>query len=186
MRKLSGFFLGMVLLSCNPYEQYSNTHYYIQAEMDPDSAWLAANVQIVFVARQEYHDSLCFDLNPGVEIHSLTAQELEHYRFGEYQPGKLVLFIEDPVYPNEQLQIAMSYSGRLYPEGISHLDSGIIWYPVNEDTSPCTYQAKFALPGKWKISHPETGLGKHGKWLLQSIEPKQSFDIRFSVVQRNR
>ncbi|HEC41958.1 MAG TPA: hypothetical protein ENI20_03940 [Bacteroides sp.] len=175
----------MVLVSCNPYDQYLNTHYYIQAEVVPDSAWLSANVQIVFVAGQEYRDSICFDLNPGVEIHSLAAQELEHYRFGEYQSGRLVLYIEDPVHPNDDLNISLSYSGRLSPGGISRLDSNLMWFPVNNDTRPFTYHAKVALPGKWGISHPRTSRGEHGKWLLQSLEPQQSFDISLTPLGSN-
>lgn len=153
--------------------------------MVPDSAWLSANVQMVFVARQEYNDSICFDLNPGVDIHSLTAESLEHYLFGEYQSGKLVLYLEDPVLPNKQLHIALSYSGSLSPDGISRLDSNLAWYPANANTRPCTYHAKFALPGTWQISHPEAGIGAHGKWLLQSPEPKRSLDIVFSATPGN-
>ncbi len=181
MNKLSGILLGIVLFSCNPHEQNILTHYYIQAEMVPDSAYLSANVQIVFIARQEYKDSICFDLNPGVKIHSLTAQKLEHYLFGEYQNGKLVLYIAEPVHPNNHLHISLSYSGRLHQQSITILDSNLIWLPVNEDTMPFTYHAKIALPGTWQISHPETGTGKHGKWLLESPEPKHSLEIKFSA-----
>jgi len=47
MRKLPGFLSAMLLLSCNPYEQYNSTHLYIQAEVQPGSARIAANVQMV-------------------------------------------------------------------------------------------------------------------------------------------
>ncbi|MFC2098117.1 hypothetical protein ACFLSP_00095 [Bacteroidota bacterium] len=183
MRNLYCILLGIVLFSCNPYEGYNYTHYYIQAELIPDSAYFSANVQMVFVARKEYHDSICFDLNPAVKIHSLASQELEHYLFSEYQAGKLVLYIEDAVQLNDQLHISLSYSGRLHEQGITSLDSSYAWYPHNEETQPFTYQAKFALPGNWQISHPETGTGQHGKWLLESPEPLQSLKIKFTLSQ---
>ena len=180
MKKLLCILLGTVLFSCNPYEQYIVTHYYVQAEIDPSTSSISANVQIVFVARKEYHDSICFFLNPGVEIHSLAAQELEHYVFQETGTGELVLYTEDPVFPGDQLHISLSYSGLLGNQEIHHLDSSLLWYPVNEDTQPCTYQAKFALPGSWQINDPEVSFGKHGKWLLQARKPRDAFKIEFT------
>jgi len=49
---------------------------------------------MVFVAGQEYNDSITFQLNESVEILSLTAQELKYY---EFDRGLLVLFIEEAV-----------------------------------------------------------------------------------------
>lgn len=181
LSKLSCFLLGMVLFSCNPYEQYSFTHYYIQVEVEPESSLLSANVQMVFVARQEYHDSICFSLNPGVEIQALTAQNLRYYKFYGPDTGRLVLYIDDPVLPDVQLHISMSYSGRLSKQEVWQLDSSLLWYPVNEDTQPCTYHAKFALPGYLQISHPEANTDKHGKLLVQNLEPGNFIEIVFAA-----
>ena len=180
MRKLFGFLSGLVLLSCNPYEQYSATHLYIQAEVQPESAQIAANVQMVLVAGKEYTDSICFRLNPGLKIQSIAAQELEKYRFNKNGDGKLVLYIEEKINPGEALQISLSYSGRLSRNEIQKLDSSLLWLPVNEDTRPCTYHAKFALPGKWRITNPGSGTGKHGKWLVESRDAQESLEFIFA------
>lgn len=177
MKNLSCILWIIVLFSCNPYEQYFYSHYYIQAEMDPGSARFSANLQMVFVARQEYKDSICFHLNPELRIQSLASQELEHYIFRESDSGRLVLFLEDPVGPNERIHISMSYSGRLSGNRVMQMDSSICWYPVNEDSHPCTYMVKFALPGSWQVSQPDAATGQHGKWLIQSREPQNSIDI---------
>jgi len=182
MRKLFGFLSAIALLSCNPYEQYSATHLYIQAEVEPGSARIAANVQMVFVARKEYTDSICFRLNPGLKIQSIAAQELQKYRFNENGDGKLVLYIEEQISPGDALQISLSYSGQLGPNEIQRLDSSLYWYPMNENTRPCTYQAKFAVPGKWRITDPGSSTGKHGKWLVESRDVRESLSITF---QRN-
>ena len=180
MRKLFGFLSAMILLSCNPYEQYSSTHLYIQAEVQPESARIAANVQMVFVAGKEYTDSICFRLNPELKIQSMAAQVLEKYRFNENGDGKLILYIEEQINPGESLQVSLSYSGQLGPNEIHRLDSSLHWYPMNEDTRPCTYQAKFALPGKWHITDPDSGIGKHGKWLVESRDTLESLEISFA------
>ncbi|MFC2115629.1 hypothetical protein ACFLTU_04100 [Bacteroidota bacterium] len=179
--KLSCFLFGLLLISCNPYDQYSLTHYFIQAEVDPSTALLSANVQMVLVARREYHDSICFNLNTGLEIQALTAQELKHYDFYKSESGRLVLYIQDPVFPNDQLHISMSYSGRLAGQEVLNLDSSLLWYPSNEDTKPCTYLAKIALPGSWQIIQPEVSTGKHGKFLVQNQNPQDFIDIVFAT-----
>ena len=169
-----------MLFSCNPHEQYSFTHYNIQAELDPDKGYFSANMQMVYVAHKEYTDSICFDLNPDVSIHTLTVQELEHFRFYGNDKGILVLYIEEPVHPNDQLHISLSYSGRLDEQTLTAMDSTLCWYPANEDTQPFTYQVKLALPGNWYISHPEANTGKHGKWQIQSENPQSSLELAFA------
>ena len=81
--------------------------------MDPGQGFLSANVQMVFVPRQRYSDSICFRLDPGLRIHSLAAQELKHYSFKQSGGGWLVLYLQDPVESHDQLHISMSYSGTL-------------------------------------------------------------------------
>ena len=175
--------LALVMYSCNPYEQYSCTHYYIQVELDPGSAQFSANVQMVYLTGKPYTDSICFYLNRDVEIHTLAAQELQHYRFERGDTGLLILYIEDPVSANEQLHISLSYSGRINKQEVLHLDSSHFWYPVNEDTPPSTFQAKFALPGEWQISHPPASTGKHGKRLIETRKPQNSLNIIFTRDQ---
>lgn len=172
--------MSPVLFSCNPYEQYAFTHYHIQAELDPGTGHISANIQMVFVARREYHDSICFQLNPDLRIQSLAAQELEFYRFNQGDSGRLVLYIEEAVRPYDKLHISLSYSGRLSEQAVTSLDSTLLWYPVNQDSSPCTYLAKLALPGGWQVTHPEAQTGKHGKWQLQSEMPCSSIEIRIA------
>lgn len=169
-----------LIASCNPYEPYSHTHYYIQATIDPEQANISANVQIVFIPRLEYHDSICFSLNSCLEIHSLTAQELRYYKFNDNDSGNLVLYIQEPIYPSEQLHIALSYTGKLDNKPVHKLDSGMLWYPMNPDATPATFQAKFAIPGDWQISSPQTGMGKHGKWLYQNEQPRSSINLIFT------
>lgn len=169
--------LVAVLFSCSPHEQYHHTHYNIQAELDPGSKLFSANLQIVLVARQEYRDSICFSLNPDLNIHALAAQELEHYLFRVSDSSRLVLYLEDPVSPGDELLISMSYSGHLPGNGITLLDPSTGWYPVNEDSHPCTYLIKLALPGSWKVSNPAAGTGEHGKWLIQSQDPEEAIRI---------
>jgi hypothetical protein len=186
--------LGLFVFSCNPYERYLLTHYNIQAEYNPETASLAANVQMVLVAGREYRDSICFRLNPGVEIRSLAAQELEHYEFNKADSGRLVIFIEEPVATGDQLHISLSYSGKLgsidrkknahgdpvpIEPGITIMDSALYWIPVNDDTVPFTLRAKFALPGNWYISRPAANAGRHGKWLIETVKPQHSLSIIF-------
>lgn len=196
--------LAALLATCNPYEPYSDTHFYVQAEVDPGNSLISANVQIVLVASREYRDSISFALNPGVEIQSLTAQELEHYQFGEYHHGRLVLFIEEHVQPGDQLHISLSYSGKLTGNknagsGQDHgtgygpdnsgkliLDNSLLWLPVNRDTRSMTFMGKFALPGEWILSQPESGTGKHGKWLVQVVDPGEIPEIVFSRIKTNK
>jgi hypothetical protein len=179
--KIFTIILGvLVLSSCNPYEQYHFTHYNIKAAIDPEEAMISANVQMIFLPRQEYVDSICFLLNPGLKTHSLTAQELKYYEFNSMDTGKLVLYIQEPIRPNEQLHIAMSYSGKLAKQTLTNMDSSIFWYPVNRDTPPSTFQAKFALPGNWHISNVATGRGKHGKHLYQSKLPQPALNLIFT------
>ena len=83
MKKLLVIFLLLSGFSCNPYNPYFFTHYHITASYDPSTTSLSANVQMVFVAGQEYHDSITFQLNESVEILSLTAQELKYYEFNK-------------------------------------------------------------------------------------------------------
>jgi hypothetical protein len=172
--------LSPVLFTCNPYERYTCTHYNIQLELDPGTAKISANMQMVLLARREYHDSICFRLNPDLRILSLAAQELEFYRFDPEDSGRLVLYIEEAVRPFDQLHISLSYSGRLSAQAVNSLDSTLLWYPVNHDTSPCTYMAKLALPGGWQVVHPEAQTGKHGKWQMHAEKPCSSIEIRLA------
>jgi hypothetical protein len=167
-------FLLTVPESCSPYEPYPYTHYYIQATIEPEIARIAANVQLVFIPRKDYYDSILFYLNPGVEIQSLAAQELQYY---EFEGDELRLYIEEPVMRNEQLHISLSYSGVITDRVLEHMDSSLLWYPLNEDIYPSTFHAKFNLAGEWQISEPETGTGKHGKRLYQSLQPRGFLDI---------
>jgi len=180
LRILTSILGVLVLSSCNPYEPYPFTHYNIKAAIDPEEASISANVQMVFIPRQEHSDSICFYLNPGVEILSLTAQELKHYKFFHADTGKLVLYIQETVRPFEQLHISLSYAGKLANRSLVSMDSSIFWYPVNIDTPPSTFQAKFALPGKWQISNLTTGTGKHGKRLYQSTLPQSALNLIFT------
>ncbi len=180
MRILITCHIFALLVSCNPYDPYPFTHYNIKAIIEPEQAKISANVQMIFVPRQEYRDSICFSLNPGLEITSLTAQELKYYEFHTRDTGNLVLYIQDPVGPNEQLHISLSYEGTLSGEAIISMDSSLFWYPVNSNSSPSTFQAKFALSGKWQISDPATGAGKHGKRLYATRQPLNSLNIIFT------
>ena len=181
MKKLFVYLSGLVLLSCNPYEQHKSTHLYIQAEVDPGTGFLSSNVQMVFVAGKEYADSICFLLNPGFEIRSLAAQELEYYLFNETGSGMLVLYLEEQLNEGESLQIALSYSGKLAQHPIQRLDSATCWLPVNEDTQPCTYMAKLALPGKWRVAGPDARTGQHGKWLIEARDAREFPVITFTL-----
>ena len=180
MRAPAYFLILLVVASCSPYEPYSCTHYDMKLIVDPEEATISANVQMVFLPRQGYQDSICFFLNPGLEIHSLTAQALKYYEFYAGDTGNLVLYIQEPVLPNEQLHIAMSYSGRLDNQPVMNMDTSLFWYPLNTDARPCTFTAKFALPGNWEISSPPTRMGKHGKWLYQSELPHNSLNVIFT------
>jgi hypothetical protein len=193
VKRLHAILLGTVLFSCNPYEPYFFTHYHIQAELDPGTGLISANVQMVFVARQDYSDSICFRLNPALNIHTLAAQNLEHYIYRQSDSGWLVIFLEDPIGPRDQLHISLSYSGQLLgstrkvreedQKDFMQLDSTLYWYPANQDTWPFTFQAKFALPGSWQIIRPDASTGRHGKWLIHSGEPQKSMNILFTRKQ---
>ena len=181
LRVLIACLVFLILASCNPYEPYPITHYNISASIEPDQARISANVQMVLVTRQEYRDSICFSLNPGVKIHALTAQVLRYYEFYDRDTCNLVLYIEDPVGPGEQLSISLSYEGQLSDELLISMDSSLYWYPVNNGSHPATFQAEFSLPGNWQISEPLIVPGKHGKRLYQSRLPRNSLSIIFTA-----
>jgi hypothetical protein len=193
VKKLPAILLGTVLFSCNPYEPYFFTHYHIQAELDPGSGRISANVQMVFVARNEYSDSICFRLNPGLNLQTLAAQDLEHYIYRQSDSGWLVIFLEDPIGPNDQLHISLSYSGQLSestlkvreedPRDFIQMDSNLLWYPASEDTRPFTYQVKFDLPGSWQMLQPNAEEVHRGKWLIRSGEPQKSMNFLFARRQ---
>jgi hypothetical protein len=194
--------------SCNPYQPYYFTHYHIIASYDPASTSLSASVQMVFIPDQEYHDSITFQLNDKVDIHSLTAQELKYY---EFDTGRLVLYIEDPVMPGEQLHISLNYSGvigyehTLYPDldpGLTLdqeqvpdqqpvldqqpapdqqpvLDPALRWYPVNPDIDKLTYSVKIKLPDPYRLEDP--GIRKRGIWHLITEKPLGSIFVPLAI-----
>jgi hypothetical protein len=167
---LTGFFLP----SCIPSKSYPETHYSIRGLFAPDSSWIAADVQMVFVPRQTYHDSICFNLNPGLEIRSLSAQELHHYEFYRTDTGRLVLYIEEPVHPAEQLYISLSYSGGLGTGLSRELNQALFWYPVNPDVIPATFRIQLELPVQWQILEPSASPGRKGKHLYETHIPVHS------------
>jgi hypothetical protein len=172
------------LLACNPYRSYFFTHYHIIADYDPASTLLSANVQMVFIAGQEYHDSIAFRLKELVEIQSLTAQELKYY---EFEDGRLVLFIEDAVMPGDQLHISLSYAGHIGndqatqsgsvpkkpssagPVQFQVLSPDRLWYPVNADIKQMTYSVEIELPDAYSLEG--SGERKGRNWLVTSAMP---------------
>lgn len=171
--------------SCNPYEKYSSSYYYVQAEIDPAEERLSVNVQMVLVAGRDYRDSIRFDLNPGFEILTLTAQELEQYIFNKNNSGKLVLYIEELVAAGDELHISMSYSGKLPAGGSGILSQETTWLPENPDTRKNRFEAKIALPGGWVLKSPESIIGKHGKWQIRSEEIGSVPDLVFERWTKN-
>jgi hypothetical protein len=149
--------------------------------VDPGQAMISANIQLVLVPRQGYQDSICFTLNPELEIQALTAQELIHYEFKSRARDNLVLYIQEPILAGEQINIALAYKGRIDDAPIHKMDTSLYWYPRNPDTSPSTIRAKFALPGNWQIGDPPMGMGKHGKWLYENREPQSPLNVIFTA-----
>ncbi len=184
MKKLLIIFLILSGFSCNPYRSYYFTHYHIIASYDPATTVLSANVQLVFIPRQEYHDSITFQLNDHMEIQSLTAQELKYY---EFEDGRLVLYIEEAVMPGDQLHISLNYSGMignslstktdLVPDPALGLILGPdqVWYPVNPYTEKLTYFVEIGLPEAYSLDG--TGIRKGRKWQLLTEKPLGSIKI---------
>ncbi len=154
--------------SCNPYQPYIFTHYHITASYDPASTQLSANVQMVFVPKQEYYDSISFRLNEFVEIQSLTAQELKYY---EFERGRLVLYIEEAVMPGDQLHISLTYKGMIGfgPGRETMLTPDRLWYPVNPGIEKLTYSIALDLPEQYSLEDP--GIQKGQSWHLGTDEP---------------
>lgn len=174
MKKLLTILLFLSAFSCNPYKPYYFTHYNISASYQPVTSSLSANVQMVFVAEKEYHDSIIFLLNGSVEILSFTAQELKYY---EFDNGRLALYIEKAVMPGDQLHISMSYEGKI---GYGHgQDAGLTadnyWYPVNRDIDKLTYKIELGLPEKYKLEAP--GIRKGQIWQWGTKEPQGSISV---------
>ena len=159
MKNLLFIFLILSGFSCNPYDTYYYTHYHIIASYDPASSGLLANVQIVFVPQQEYRDSIILQLNEHLSIHSLTAQELRYY---EFNAGRLVLYIEEPVMPGDQLHISMNYSG-IIGDG---LIPALAWYPLIPDIEKLTYSVELELPEPYSLDNSWDNKGQ--RWKLQS------------------
>jgi hypothetical protein len=161
---LSGF-------SCNPYHPYNFTHYHITAGYDPASTLLSANVQMVFVSGQEYHDSIIFHLNKFVEIQSLTAQELRYF---EFDSGRLVLYIEKAVMPGDQLHISLTYKGMIGngPEKVPVPTPEKLWYPVHTGIDKLTYSIELELPEKYSLKEP--GILKGQSWHWGTTTPSAS------------
>lgn len=163
MKKLMHIFLLLSALSCNPYEPYQFTHYHISATYDPSSSSLSANVQMVLVAGQEYHDSIIFQLNESLEIISLTAQELKYY---EFDYGRLVLFIEEAVMVGDQIHISLAYKGIIEDD----TDSGTwltpvkLWYPINQGIDKLTYSIELDLPEHYSLAEPWIRKGQSWHW----------------------
>ena len=168
MKNLWTIILILSAFSCSPYQLYHFTYYHMTAAYDPASTELSANVQIVFVPQQEYHDSICFRLNESVEIQSLTAQELKYY---EFDSGRLVLYIEEAVMPGDQLHISLTYQGTIGfgPEGDTILTPDRLWYPVNPGIKKLTYSMEFDLPEQYGLEYP--GIQKGQYWHLDTDEP---------------
>ncbi len=139
--------------SCNPYRPYYFTHYHISASYDPETHHLSANVQMVFVPSQAYHDSITFQLNESMEIQSMAAQELRYY---EFDSGRLVLYIKGSVKPGDQLHVSLAYQGLIEEgNGLGRgLTPGNLWYPVNPATDKLTYSVEMCLPEHYRLDKP--------------------------------
>ena len=163
MKKLLVIFLLLSGFSCNPYRPYYFTHYHITASYDPASTSLSANVQMVFVPGQEYHDSITFQLNELVEILSLTAQELKYY---EFESGRLVLYIEEAVMPGDQIHISLTYKGMIGdgPDKGTMLTPDKLWYPVNPGITKLTYSIQLDLPEHYSLEEPGIRKGQSWHW----------------------
>jgi hypothetical protein len=163
MKKLLVIFLLLSGFSCNPYRPYYFTHYHITASYDPASTSLSANVQMVFVPEQEYHDSITFQLNEFVEILSLTAQELKYY---ELDSGRLVLYIQEAVMPGDQIHISLTYKGMIGdgPDKGTMLTPDKLWYPVNPGITKLTYSIELDLPEHYSLEEPGIRKGQSWHW----------------------
>ena len=163
MKKLLHIILFLSAFSCNPYQPYLFTHYHITASYDPATSGLSANVQMVLVAGQEYHDSIIFQLNESVEILSLTGQELKYY---EFDKGRLVLYIEDAIMVGDQIHISMTYKGMIGdgPERGVFLTPEKLWYPVNQGIDKLTYSIVLDLPEQYRLEEPWIRKGQSWHW----------------------
>ena len=157
MKKLISILLILSGFSCNPYRQYYFTHYHITASFNPESNGLSANVQMVFVPGQAFHDSITFRLNEAMVIESLTAQELKYY---EFHGDRLVLYIEEAVMPGDQLHISMTYRG---PFGDAPIQ-GSAWYPEQESIDRLTYAVEMDLPEPYEPGAPAERKGQRWFW----------------------
>ena len=153
MKKILPIILLLSAFSCNPYNPYYFTHYYITARYNPSTTSLSANVQMVLVAEQEYHDSITFQLNESVEILSLTAQELKYY---EFDKGLLVLYIQEAVMKGDQIHISLTYQGFIGdgPDRGFFLTPDKLWYPVNRGIDKLTYSIELDLPEHISLEEP--------------------------------
>ena len=174
MKKLLVIFLLLSGFSCNPYRPYYFTHYHITASYDPASTSLSANVQMVFVPGQEYHDSITFQLNMFVEIQSLTAQELKFY---EFDSGRLVLYIQEAVMPGDQIHISLTYKGMIGdgPDKGTMLTPDKLWYPVNPGITKLTYSIELDLPEHYSLEEP--GIRKGQSWHWGTEKPLDSIVV---------
>ena len=157
MKKLIPLLLILSGFSCNPYRQYYFTHYHITASFQPAGNSLSANVQMVFVPGQAFHDSIIFRLDEQMEIESLAAQELKYYEFND---GRLVLYIEEPVMPGDQLHISMTYRGQFGDAPIQGSD----WYPDQESIDKLTYAVEMDLPESYEPGAPAERKGHRWFW----------------------
>lgn len=174
MKKLLIIFLLISGFSCNPYRPYFFTHYHVTARYDPSTTSLLANVQMVFVADQEYHDSITFQLNGSVEILSLTAQELKYY---EFDKGLLVLYIEEAVMKGDQIHISLTYQGFI-GDGSGRgnfLTPDRLWYPVNRGIDKLTYSIDLDLPEHFSLEEPWTRKGQSWHWSIK--KPMAAIDL---------
>ena len=178
MRPLIPLLLAASLYACSPHKEYSFTHYYVAAGFDPGSGRLSSSVQMVFRAKRYYADSLGFLLDPGLEVNTLAAQDLDRYLYTHSDTGRLVLYLEDPLAPGDQLHISLHYSGTLNGGG---LDSSLLWIPFNREAGPFTMDAKLVLPDSWRVFRPEARRGRRGEWMISPANPVNS--IRIVLVQ---
>lgn len=163
MKKRLIIILVVCCFSCNPYRPYYFTHYHITATYDPAGSCLSANVQMVFVPQQAYHDSITFQLNERVEVLSLTAQELKSY---EFNSGRLVLFMEEAVMPRDQLHISLAYRGMIgkVPDRGPVLTPDQLWYPVNPAIDKLTYSIELDLSQQYGLQKPGFRKGQRWHW----------------------
>jgi hypothetical protein len=171
MKKGLTILLILAGFSCNPYQRYHFTHYHITASYDPSSTSFSADVRMVFVPRQVYHDSMVFRLNERMEIESISAQELKYYAL---EGGRLVLYIREAVMPGDQLHVSMTYSGmirdvpgdadRKGPGTDPLLSPEDNWYPVNKGDDTLTYAVDMQLPVEYELGAPAIRKGRYWQW----------------------